>query len=104
MTTSDLALWHCQSEMGKYPSYLLRRRNWGTSHTQVKIPRRITLERSCLEPEIFSQCPLWSFYPTARCKQKEFLIYRLYLSKNLTRLSHWRRLAHSPHSKERRGI
>ncbi len=49
--TSDLALWHWQSGTGYYPSYLLRRMNWGTSHTQVMVPRKITLERICLELE-----------------------------------------------------
>src|SRR5258705_8559306 len=52
---------------------------------------------------IFSRCPLWSFLPTARCKQKNSQSKGLYLSKNNTRLSHWRGLALSPQPKERRG-
>ena len=51
MTSSDSALWHWQSGTGYYPSYLLRRMNWETSFTQVMVPRRITLERICLELE-----------------------------------------------------
>src|SRR5258708_16194375 len=52
-------------------SYLLRRRVWGTSHTQVQNPRRFTLDRTCLELEYSASCPLWSFKPTARGKQKD---------------------------------
>src|SRR6266478_4806091 len=55
------------------------------------------------ETGIFSQCPLWSLWPTARYKHKEFLIQRLYLSRNLARSSHRRSLVLKTHSKERRG-
>src|SRR5258708_12808852 len=55
------------------------------------------------ETGIFSWCPLCSLWPTARYKHKEFLIQRLYLSRNLTRSSHWRSLVLKTHSKERRG-
>src|SRR5258708_32028024 len=62
MTIADLALWLRWSTQGLNTSYLLRRRVWGTSHT---------LDRTCLELEYSAGCPLWSFKPTARGKQKD---------------------------------
>src|SRR5258705_5315526 len=64
---------------------------------------RTKIQKNLSGTGIFNWCPLWSLWPTARYKHKEFLIQRLYLGRNLARSSHWRSLVLKTHSKERRG-
>src|SRR5258708_14464876 len=64
---------------------------------------RTKIRKNLSETGIFIWCPLWSLWLTARYKHKEFLIQRLYLSRNLARSSHRSSLVLKTHSKERRG-